>query len=275
MGVLEAYAQSLGDKPTAKAYVAYAKKYLDYAGANPFDKGKVQRFLRYLERDGYSPGSVANIFGIVRRVFVVNAQLWPFRFGEAPVVPEMSVQAPALHPDCIRDMILCPKLDLQELAFLALSTTYGLRRAEICNLTPEHLDLKSNLIFIETLKHGRQRYHITPAEIKPMLLGYDFGPMSVTECHYIFMRILHKASVRISEGLGFHSVRRTLNTLLIDSGLPSVVVHDFLRWKRQGMTERYYVTRFVGKDTPEVAMSSTMKVDLQVFEKHPFLPIWP
>lgn len=276
---LDKYERSLGGKYTQRHYVAYARKFLEYAGERDLDKEVVQAYLRQMENQ-YAAGTRAFAFGVIRRLFKVNGLEWDFRRGDGPIVHEGLVYAPALHPDRIRGMIRKANgLEPEEAAFLALSSVYGLRRQELIQITAADINYGSNTIYIATVKDGFARHHIIPSQIVPYLQKYSFDKkLSGLEANYVFGRIEHKAEYSHIKGCGWHSIRHALVTLLLLAQLPEVIVNDFLRWKRQGasMPQRYYSTTFVGgPEGDEVAMNNELHlVDTKVFEAHPFLEAW-
>ena len=148
------------------------------------------------------------------------------------------------------------------------------------NLTPGDIDLASKTIFINTIKHGRQRYHLIPEEILPYLQEHDFNQeYSLVKMSQMFWRVVNGAGLQAlnSNRLGWHSIRRTLFTELIDAGLNPLAARDFLRWKGTvgefAMPSRYYGNIIVGLDG-EKPIALEAEGDIEVFESHPFIPLW-
>jgi len=260
---------------TRNLYLSYAKRFLDFASGRELDRKAVEDYLKVLRKQGYSDGTINFTFRVIKRVYDCNGIPWTFRRGEAPQIRESEVFAPALDPEDIGEMITAKdKLTPQERAFLALSTTYGLRRTELASISPSDLDFNTNTVFIMTAHRGRQRYHIIPPEIKPYLEDYNFASMNQFEASTVFLSIEDKAGLQHIDGVGWHAIRRTVDTLLLDK-LPEATVADFMRWKSRGiMPQRYYATRFVGRKGGIVLSKESRSVDEKVFEVHPFLPYW-
>ena len=175
--LLENYSKRLGSKgKTRNLYLKYVTDFLEYSDGN-FDRETVEKYLEHLRKQHkYSEGSISFIFGILRTLFNRNSIEWPFARGDAPQIHENKVQAPALHPKTIIKMIQAVKEKggLEEKAFLSLSTTYGLRKVEMKELTQSDVRIKDRTIHIATAKHGRERTHIIPGEIVPYLKEYNF-----------------------------------------------------------------------------------------------------
>ena len=285
--ILNNYSKRLGSTgKTRNLYLRYAQDFLNYANGN-FERETIDKYLARLKRQKYSDGSINLIFRIVRTLFKRNEVLlkeqnieWPFNRGESPQIREDRIQAPALDPDVISEMIQAIKDNGEpdEKAFLAISTTYGTRRIEMVELEQESVDIKGRTIHITTAKHGRERTHIIPDEIVPYLKEYDFDKKrSEFELFTLWYRIEYLIELEHTNQVGWHSVRRTLNTLLLDQ-LPEGTVMSFMRWKQRTsshMPYHYSAQRFVGREgmTTKV-VGEARDVDSKVFKVHPFLEYW-
>jgi len=276
------YSSNLPDSKYRAHYLSYARGFLDYADS--MDKETVNKYISKLRRQKRSPGTMNFAFRVVRRLFVVNGLEWPFRRGEAPQITQRDEHKPALDPELIKTMIgaaMDGKLDAEEACFLALSTTYGLRREEMVDLKAPDVDLPSRTVFVSTIKHGRQRYHLIPDEIEPYLAGHDFDrEYSLVKMSQMFWRIVKGSELGAlrSNRLGWHSIRRTLFTELIEAGLNPLAARDFLRWKgttgELAMPARYYGNVIVGLNGSK-AVTTEAKEDEEIFlGKHPFVPLW-
>lgn len=279
--ILEKYEKWLASKgKTRNLYLRYAGNFLEYADSQ-FDRQTIDRYLDHLRRThSYSDGTVHFIFGILRTLLTRNGIEWPYRRGEAPVIRENKVVAPALHPTTIMRMIEATKARGQpdEKAWLALSTTYGLRRVEMQELAPDDIKLRTRVIHIATAKHGRERNHRIPEEIVPYIRGYDFPPMAEFQSFVLWYRLENLIEAKHVNQVGLHAIRRTLNTLLLRV-LPEATVMSFMRWKQRTsshMPYRYTAITFVGEEGEESVelVGDALTVDKEVFEKHPFLEFW-
>lgn len=280
--LLEKYASNLAGSKNRNHYLSYAGDFLDHADG--LNKESVVKYAERLRRRKRSAGTINFAFRVVRRLFVVNGIEWPFLRGEAPPIGQRDEYKPALDPELIKIMIdkaKSGKLATDEAAFLALSTTYGLRREEMLDLKPEDVDLINNMIFIATIKHGRQRYHLVPQEIKKYLEAHDFSARySLTGMGQVFWRIVNNSGLeQLKEHrLGWHAIRRTVLSVLHTAGLDPFSVHQYLRWKggAEGdlaMDVRYHATSFIGlQGTRVVALEA--EGDKDIFAKHPLLAMW-
>jgi len=279
--LLQKYASNLPDSSSRNQYVSYARQFLDSADA--LDKESINKYLAKLKRQKKSAGTINFAFRVIRTLFNVNKLDWPFRRGEAPLIGQRDEYKPALDPELIRIMVEAAKsgkLEGAPACFLALSTVYALRREEMCDLEPGDVDLEANTIFINTVKFGRERYHLIPAEIKPYLQSHDLSRRySLNQMSQMFWVIVNRSGLEAlrPQRLGFHSIRHTVKTLLDDSGLSLYAVHDFMRWKSVdrgfAMDVRYHASHFVGLDGSRV-VTEEAESDKEIFEKHPLLEFW-
>jgi len=259
-------------------YVPFIERFLKDCKGD-FSRSAVDKHIRRLRDKKYADGTIDLVFRTIRRFYKVNGLEWPFRAGEGPTVREREVYAPALDPKVVAKMIKVVKEKAPkkpEATFLALSTTYGLRRTEMASIDASNIDLENKVIFIETAKHGRQRYHLIPDEIIPYI-KYDFPRISVSRLTKIYYNIEKMTGLPRMREVGWHSIRRILDKLLYDAGLPGPLISDFLRWKRGGsdMSRRYYSATIVGEEGNMVEVGpGDRSVDEKVFEVHPFLHLW-
>lgn len=145
-------------------------------------------------------------------------------------------------------------------------------------LTMEDVNIKDKVIHITTTKHGRERTHLIPDVIIPYIAGYDFDEgISEFGLFTLWYRIEYRIGLQHINQVSWHSVRRTLNTLLLDK-LPEAAIMSFLRWKQQTsfhIPYRYSARRFVGrKGMTTKVLGDTQEVDSKVFLVHPFLEYW-
>ena len=279
--LLARYESGLGSiSKTRKLYVRFIRDFLEYAEGD-LSREKIMQYMSHLKTTHkYSDGTVNLIFRAIRTMYSRNGIPWLFRHGDSPRIREGNVKVPALHPNKIIQMIEAVKQgDLaNEKAFLALSTTYGLRKGEMAELIQKDIRLKDKTIHIATLKHGRERTHIIPPEILPYLKGYNFDTKVTDASLFILWYLLeYRIGLKHIPRVGFHSIRRTINTLL-GKKLSDSTVKSFMRHKQrtsQDMTYRYSAVTFVGEEEESVeVVGDALDVDNEVFRVHPFLEFW-
>lgn len=291
--ILDNYQKGLSVEGALRTqYLRHATHFLEYtegSGELTFDRQTVDAFLKHLAATHhYSPGTVAFIFRIVRTMFARSDIDWPYRHGEAPTVRENEVNAPALHPDVISKMIEAVKAsgDPDEKAFLAVSSTYGTRKEEMARITAADVNLQDHTIHVSTVKHGRDRLHLLPEELVPIFSQYDFAQGTTGQrLFFLWYRLEHRVGMKHVEGVNWHSIRRTLDTLLLARGVPAADVMSFLRWKQRtssNMPYRYSAQTFVGFNGKTTnVIGEALRVDQFIFgtdengeRRHPFIDYW-
>jgi len=279
--LLQKYVSNLPDSKYRNQYINSARKFLESVDA--LDKESINKYLAKLKRQGKSSGTINFAFRLIRTLFNVNKLDWPFRRGEAPQVGQRDEYKPALDPELIKIMVDSAKngkLDTSPACFLALSTTYAMRREEMCDLEPGDVDLEGNTIFVRTVKFGRERYHLVPEEIKPYLESHDFSKRyRLDEMSQLFWVVVNGSGLQAlkPQRLGWHAIWHTVKTLLDKSGLDPFTVHSFMRWKggERGlaMDMRYHASHFVGLEGTRV-VTEEAESDREIFEHHPLLEFW-
>ena len=273
--LLENYSKRLGSSgKTRSLYVRYASNFLEYANGD-FGRETIDKYLARLRRRKYADGTINLIFRIIQALFSRNDIEWPYNRGESPQIREDRIQAPALDPTIIGEMIQAVKAegDPKEKAFLAISTIYAARRAEMVGLVMDDVNIKDRTIHITTAKHGRERTHMIPEEIVPYIEGYDFDvKRSESEIFTLWYSLEYRIGLNHTHRVGWHSIRRTINTLLLDQ-LSEPTVMSFMRWKQStspNIPFRYWKRGFVDRN----GKVTRLDVDEEVFEVHPFIEYW-
>lgn len=275
--LLKKYSENLARSAYRNQYVGHAREFLE--NTSDLSRPSIDEYITGLSRR-YKPGSVNKIFRVIRRLYAVNSIPWPYLRGEAPLIKQRDEYRPQLSLETIEAMITAAKngkLFSDERCFIALSTTYGLRRAEMVNLRPGDINLKSRALYIATVKFGRERFHLIPPEIMPYIEEHDFNERyGLATLNVIFNRILLKSKVRLSR-VGWHSIRRALYDNGVKNGIDPLGMRAFMRWKSatgdMAMPARYYGNVVVGLGITTPVLNEAQG-DEKIFEKHPFLPFW-
>jgi len=268
-----------GSSPSTIAqFCACAERFMYYSD-NEFTREAVVGYIQKLDREGYAAGTRKLHYNILKRIFAINGVEWPFGKrppSELPVeVAEWDVERIPIKPAEVCAMIVVAKPQPAWAAILALSTTYGIRRVELLDLRPECL--LPGIIRIRTAKHGRQREHLIPSPIQPYLNNYPFGQFTEYKLSELFHKIRRQANLPKLEGGGWHSIRRTLDTIfLVQERLPLPIVQSFMRWKKSSreMPLLYACPEILGEGGDGNEAASPIDVDRQVFAVHPFLKLW-
>ena len=147
-------------------------------------------------------------------------------------------------------------------------------------MTPEFLDQDRRLLFVQTAKRGRQRWHMVPESILPHLAEWGFDrPVSLSRLTKIFndLKSMVGFTGPLAREVGWHSVRRSAISAADKAGVPRSVIISFFRWKRSvgDMADRYSVSRIVGRNTEVRDLDmADRQVDEVMYAHHPFLEFW-
>ena len=226
-----------------------------------YDRDDVIRYLSCLREQGYRQSSIDVMVRPVK--LLAQIQGWSFPRLAMPKVRDGDVSRPILNHGEVYLMIRRGKevLSDRELAYLALSTTYGLRREELSSLG--RIDGK---VTVNTVKGGPVTTHVVPGEIRRYLGGYE--RIGVRYMSLIFQRMIKKLSMALPSGnYGWHAIRRGLATELLYRDVSLINVVRFMRWSDGTVKGGFGMLAIYGKRNQE-------EVDRSVFKVHPFLPIW-
>jgi integrase len=271
-------APRLRQPTTIQTYMETAEHFLAWLGDSkePTDSD-FRRYFIHRRENNISERTLRKEFFILKKLALSNGWGWPFTKDDTPVSEE-EPNAPALPPDDIEKLIKARHLYLkQERFFLAMSTTWGCRREELARTKKRDYD--DNSILIRTAKHGQRVRHLIPDVLKPIFEAYHPKQHTPPALTIMFHRICDKAGVKLGKGYSFHSIRRTLRTLLewrlAENRLPLSLVADYQGWSKTTKGIAYGGAPMLGVYAHlEVVSSDPFAVDRLVYPIHPFLPLW-
>ena len=202
-------------------------------------------------------------------------QGWTFPKLSLKPVSQDEITRNILEKEQVASLILMGKrlFTPLELCFLALATTYGLRRIEMAKLTetdftPEVPCLSGRpleTITISTAKGGARTTQLIPPEISTYLCA--FKPCKQDTLTHMFHRMLLKVGLKATGGFGWHSIRRSLATELILEDASALNVLRFMRWADASSRRELGMLAIYAK-------RDQAKIDECIFKIHPFLPFW-
>lgn len=268
-------------KGTIDSYLLTAKSYLRFAGNDniPGEEGLRKYFLKR-RKEGISERTLRKEFVHLKKLYLSNHWDWPFTRDDMPQ-PKEAATAPAFTLEEIATLIGARgKYSKAESFYLAVSTTWGPRREEILNIKRRDYDSEVLTIRLAKRKTGEKLIrHIIPEEIKPILLDYHPRLKTAVSLSYAFQAILLKSGLGEREGFGYHSVRRSLRTLLewnlAQARLPLSLVGEFMGWSPAAKGIVYGGAAMLGVYShPEILSSDPLGIDKLVLQHHPFLSLW-
>ena len=263
---------------TIKTYLETANRFLTLLGdAKVPTPSDFRRYFTYRREHQISERTLRKEFFHLKKLALANGWDWSFVAEDTPYSEEEPF-APALMPNEIEALIKAQHLFLKsECFYLAVSTTWGCRREELSRIKKRDYDTES--ILIRTAKHGPRVRHLIPDVLKPIFEAYRLKQHTTTGLSIMFHRICRKAGVEVEKGYSFHSIRRTLRTLLewglAENRLPLSLVADYQGWSKTTKGIVYGGAPMLGIYAhPEVLSSDPFATDRLIYPVHPFLPWW-
>lgn len=253
--------QAAGRSPlTVENYQRYARRLMAQTRGQQPTRHDIQRFMA-AQAERQRPQSLRVVYYIVKQLHEVNDWQWPLRRGELPGAGQSN--PPVLSISEVGRLVAATRTigTPDQRAYLAVSTTYGLRRAEITSIRPGDINEK---IFIRTVKRGVQREHSIPPEVRGWIEGFEWTRLKTSQMSQRLADIYKLAGLYHRHGVGWHAIRRALATELIANGANEINVARFLRWKVShgfGVLPNYV-------RTPDEA------IDEAIFSRHPFVRFW-
>lgn len=167
---------------------------------------------------------------------------------------------PALTDEEVRKLIEYAKRGGVLLRSLtAMSTIYGLRRGEM-----KEARVENGFLLVKALKGGELRKHRVPEALLPYITPVR---ASLSTISFTYIQVSKKLGIW-KERSGWHSVRRWLDSKLLELGVPVFYVKRFLGWKLGSMEIAFGMPGYYG------AALKQEDVDKVVLQVHPALRWW-
>lgn len=252
------------DVETARQWRGWVDRFVGICGEEDgYGRSDVIKYLAELRGNGFRQNSINTMVRPIK--LLCQIQGWSGGFPHIGMVKvrESDIKRSIFSRDEVCGMIRRGKnvLSGRELAYLALSSIYGLRREELTNL-----EINGEKVVVDTVKGGRVTTHVIPDEIKNYLVGYERS--DVRYMSFVFQRMMRKLGVVLKDaGYGWHSIRRALVTELVCEEASLFNLLRFMRWSEASLKGEFGTMVFYAKREQE-------KVDKEIFKVHPFLPIW-
>ncbi|MBA7549656.1 hypothetical protein ES705_42147 [subsurface metagenome] len=276
---------------TITSYLQTARFFLEFLGDRQMPTGQddtaaaeagriFRRFFLHRREQGISERTLTKEFVQSKKLAEANNWPWPFTSDDKPVAEEEPL-APAFTPEEIETLIKArDEYSKGELFYLAVSTTWGLRREELVRIRKRDYNEQTIKIKIAKQKGRVLRVeHVIPDEINPILQNYHPRLKSRGSLTYVFYRVLNKAGIERRKGYGWHSIRRTLRTLLewnlAENRLPLSLVADYMSWSKTQKGIVYGGAPMLGVYAhPEIISTDPFGIDRLVLGVHPFVKHW-
>lgn len=257
-------------KTTQDTYSFIIAKYLSVTPKSDiFQENSAKLFLENAAKEKVSNTSLYVYHNALK--FFFKSYDRPFKIFP-PKISIYNQRHPSLRKEDIEKIILSTRtcgLPNQQ-AYLAISTTYGLRKSELSAISD--IDIKNDKIFIRTVKGGQQRWHIIPEQIKMYITKYRFYEIPQWTMHLLFKQICNLAGLNLCKEdkgwWGWHSIRRSLIKELNNSFPDKLKLANFMRYNTSNYSILDRYSRLDGDD------QELINLDLELFAVHPFLSFW-
>lgn len=255
---------------TAKLWRQRVARFVKVCGnKDEYGRADVITFVAHLRENGVKQNSINSILKSVR--LLAQVQGWEFPEIAMPKVKKSDVTRPQFEYDELCSIIRkCKEVcSPREIAFLALASTFGLRREELGTLTIENGRVESHagmVVHVNTLKGGEPVTQIIPEEIKDIVVHYQ-GCTDVRYMSRLFNRIVSKCGFQEQSKYGWHSIRRALATELVMRDVSALNIMRFMRWSDMSLKGEFGMLVLYARREQD-------KIDKSIFQVHPFLPVW-
>jgi len=235
-----------------------------------------QFFIRR-RREEISERTLRKEFFHVKKLALANGWSWPFEADDTPF-PEEEAQSHPLLPEQVELLIRGrSKLSTAERFYLAVATTWIVRREDLSRIKKRDFD--GETFVIHHSKRGRTVRHLIPGVLKPMFDDYRPKEHSPSALSIMFRRICTKTGLEHQRGMGWHSLRHTLTTVIAarlpQNSLDPALIADYGGWSRGAMGGFFGGVAMVGiYRHPEILDTDPHGMDKVIYGIHPFLPLW-
>lgn len=267
---------------TLLTYMNTSKRFLAWLGREPV-ASDVDAYFSYRRKEDISESTLKKEFIHLRKLFVTNHLNWPFIKEDVPHI-DTAPFAPALMPVQIERLISSQqKYSDCERFYLAVSTIFGCRREELLRIKSRDIQQDTMVLtspWTISLNIAKQKKpvtikHIIPDSLRPIFEVYTPKEHTGQGMSNIFKRICKKAGVRVGTGWGWHAIRRTLDTVMIEvvlpeNNMPSHLWPEYVGWSKTKIGGQFFNSTMAGHYIhTEILGSDPYRVDHLL---HPILP---
>jgi len=268
---------------TITTYMLTAKKFLDNlpAGRSP-TREDFQDYFTSRREAGISERTLQKEFYHLQKLAQANGwdgkdAAWNFTKDDVPL-PKGRPHAPPLTRAELELLVSKHKLfSKSEQFYLAMSITFSCRREELSRIRKR--DYNNETILIRRAHKNEDQIHLIPDAIKPVMEHFSPHDHNQATFNYMFQRICAKAGIEHKKGLGWHGVRRTMDTeiedALVAKGIHPMLWSIFQGWSSEKGGSRYAGSPMAGRYYhPEIKSDDPYYIDRVVYSVNPFLKTW-
>lgn len=250
---------------TARRWASVVRRFEGCCGVKgDYGRSDVVKFLVRLRAEGLSQNSINTIIQPIK--LLSHIQRWKDGFPKLAMARVRSddISRPVFSMDEMRFLISKAKevCDSRELAFLAMASTYGLRREEVGTL-----EVGEGVVKVNTVKGGQVVVQLIPDEVKEFVKDYR-GCKDVRYLTRVFQKVVGKIGLELDgKRYGWHSIRRALASELVMRDVSLLNILRFMRWSDGSVKGELGMLAIY-------ARRNQAEVDRSIFEVHPFLACW-
>ena len=236
-----------------------------------------RRYFMQRRDEGTSERTLRKEFFCLKKLALANNWSWPFTSDDTPY-PEEDAQAHPFLPGQVEQLIKAKgKLSKAERFYLAVATTWIVRRAELSRIKKHDYD--GETFIIHTVKHGRKVKALIPDALKPIFTDYRPREHNPSALSIMFKRICDKAGIQHKKGYGWHSIRYALTTALrpalIANRIDPAILANYVGWARQSQSREFGdIPMMAAYTRPEILDTDPYGIFRVIYSVHPFLPLW-
>jgi len=263
---------------TVNSYLVTAANFL--SGLKDGDVATDDDFRRYFirrRREKISERTLRKEFFHLKKLALANGWDWRLQADDAPY-PEDEAQSHPLLPDQVEVLVRArSKLSPAETFYLAVATTWIVRREDLSRIKKRDFD--GETFIIHHSKRGRNVRHLIPDALRPVFAEYRPKQHDPSTLSLMFHRICAKAGLEHQRGMGWHSLRHTLTTMIAarlpQNSLDPALIADYGGWSRKAMGGFFGGETMVGiYRHPDILDTDPHGMDKVIYGIHPFLPLW-
>lgn len=257
------------EQATIEIYCQALRRLCIFTKKTEWDKRDLLKYVDWMIGKDYTLSTIKSNFAVWKSIHKFLSLPYPLVTDDMPrgrIIPKAT---PVVRKDDIEKLILFTRKsgDPADKFFLSMSTLYGLRRVEMARLKSVSFtmdEVNDSSVSIETAKHGEPKQHLIPDCIEPYVLPMlMFLPYQQTSLSNLWNELCRKAGYGTKDYEGWHGIRRSLVTELVEADFTEMDIKTFMRWSQElSMVSRY--------NHP----ADPLKIDRKIFEKHPFLKYW-
>lgn len=259
-------------------YTNIAKKFATFLQEDrlPTDSD-FRRYFIARRKEEVGERTLRKEFYALKRFAEVSDWNWPFKKEDVPYFEDEGVQ-PAQTPENIKKMIAVKDaLTKEECFYLAVATTFGCRRIELTRMRKRDYDSGKIALHLKGLK--KTKIHMMPPVLLPIMNGYHPDATDPGTLNKMYKRICVKAELPSPAGEGWHSVRRTVYTLLQVACAAKyqnlTLAAEFMAWSKSRIGQELAGAQMAGTYLhSEILSSDPFYQDKLVYAVHPFLKLW-